>query len=24
MEFTAQVVATLFHGRIVFGKDRFL
>jgi hypothetical protein len=24
MEFTAQVVATLFHGRIVFGKDIFL
>jgi dihydroorotase len=23
MEFTAQVVATLFHGRFVFGKDRF-
>ena len=24
MEFTAQVVATLFHGRIVYGKDKFL
>ena len=23
MEFTAQVVATLFHGHIVFGKDSF-
>jgi dihydroorotase len=24
MEFTAQVAATLFHGRFVYGKDRFL
>jgi len=24
MEFTARVVATLFHGRIVYGKDKFL
>jgi dihydroorotase len=24
MEFSTQVVATIFHGRIVFGRDRFL
>jgi dihydroorotase len=24
MEFTAQVAATLFHGRFVYGEDRFL